>query len=1308
MKKALPIALLFCLLLPFSHLMAENIQYAFQQISTRNGLSSFVRCLTVSHDKGYVWIGTKSGIGRFDGYELKRYQLGNITHIIEDEEHNIWAINPRGLYRYDYQEDEFVQARDEDNNPVLVGSICPWTDGVLFGGNGKLYKYDYESKRIRFMRSLISDILYNITGLQKWDEQTLICTNRWSHALLIDLPTGRTRPVPFESYGLVASFIDSKGNIWVAPYHQGVKCYDRNGKLLHAYHTGNSSLQTNVVLSLAERDGKIWIGTDGTGIYILNPENDTMSVLTHEPGNTNSLPVNSILYLYTDSNNDMWAGTVRGGLIHIKEAGMRIYTDALPGIEYGLSDKSILSLHQEADNCIWIGTDGGGINRFDPATKKFHHVLSTWGDKVSSVTGVDGQRLLVSLFNKGLFFFDKQTEKYRPLIIINDSINRLLSQQGKTVNVFQNTPETVLLLSEQPYSYHLTRKEFSPIHLAKSGQRIVGTVLPISQEGALTYLHDFKRIYRIDARKNLMETVYSCGEDTILNSISMDESGLLWIGSNYGLSNYSIEKQQHTDLPNSLIGEINSLICDRRGKVWIGTDGKLFAHSIKEGELSLYGESDGVMLNEYLEKPRLLSRQGDIYMGGVDGLLCINKQLPDESTAPPVLDLADVSVGGVRMNSLVNDRQSLKVEEQSRPITIKITAHNKDIFRKPMYRYTLRGMEGQVIYSYQPELTLSGLPAKTYQVMAACSTRSGGWTDDYKILELIVLPPWYRSDWFMTACFILLFSGIMLAFFSLLHRKENKLKWAMKEHEQQVYEEKVRFLININHELRTPLTLIHAPLKQLLESLSPSDDKYPVIQSISKQSGRMKKLLNMVLDVRKMEVGQSTLQVEEVELTPWIEQLIADFRPEAKMQGTSITFSPNPEITTLCFDKEKCTTILTNLLINALKYTPENSQISVSADLTEDKSRVRISVSDQGPGLKDVDKDNLFIRFYQGNNSRPGTGIGLSYSKILAEQHGGSIGAFDHGNISGSTFWFELPRDIRPGKMTLQPQAYLNELLAPTQEVESIPDGTFHKEEMPNYTLLIVDDNKDLTDYLNEALKERFKKVLVAADGEEALHICRELRPDIVVSDIQMPHKNGYELCKEIKEDLEISHIPVILLTARQDEESRIFGYKNGADAYLTKPFEVSVLYTVIQSQLKNRELIRTRYSGAGPLPQPQESTFSSADETFLSRMNKTIVDNLDNAQLGVPLLCKEMGLSRAGLYNKLKALTGMGANDYITKLRIERAAWLLKHTALSINEIADQTGFSTARYFSTVFKQQTGCSPTQYKEGDAGCVQDI
>jgi len=658
-------------------------------------------------------------------------------------------------------------------------------------------------------------------------------------------------------------------------------------------------------------------------------------------------------------------------------------------------------------------------------------------------------------------------------------------------------------------------------------------------------------------------------------------------------------------------------------------------------------------------------------------------------------------VGGERVYDRISNDHQLSVNEKSKPIIIKIITRDKDIFRKPMYRYTITGLNGQNIYSYLPEINLSSLPTGSYHIKAACSTRNGDWTADYDILTLTVLPPWYKSGWFILSCTLFIFISVILTFILILRNKETKLKWAMKEHEQQVYEEKVRFLINISHELRTPLTLIHAPLKQLMDKLTADNENYPLIQSICKQSERMKNILNTVLNVRKMEVGQSTLHIQSIQLDEWAEQLISDFKPEASVRGITLVYQPEPEIQTLCFDKEKCTTILTNLLINALKYTPDESTISISTRLSEDRTRVRISISDQGPGLKDVDTNNLFVRFYQGNNSRPGTGIGLSYSKILVEQHGGNIGAYDNKNFGspGATFWFELPLNTEPGNITLHPQEYLNTLLAPTQETESIPEQQEENKTAQSHTLLIVDDNKDLTDYLATALKDRFKTIWVAADGEEALRLCREKRPHIVVSDIQMPHMNGYELCKQIKEDLEISHIPVILLTARNDEESQLYGYKNGADAYITKPFEVSMLYAIVCSQLHNRERMRTRYTDIGPLPPPEEGTFSSADEEFLNRLNQIITEHLDNEQLGIPFICNKIGISRASLYNKLKALTDMGANDYITKIRMERAIWLILHTELSVNDIADKTGFSTARYFSTVFKQHTGCSPTQYRE---------
>lgn len=874
-----------------------------------------------------------------------------------------------------------------------------------------------------------------------------------------------------------------------------------------------------------------------------------------------------------------------------------------------------------------------------------------------------------------------------------------MCQQGKTVNLMQNTPETILLLSESPYSYNWKQKTFTPIHINHLKDAIVGQLLPICVKETFSYLHDSKCIYRIDHNDNTLHVLYHCKQDTMIHSASADEKGIIWIGGNYGLGSFSPNDGSYTHISNSLINEAMSVASDQHGRLWIGNNERLLSWMTTQKRFILYGVPDGVAPNEYLPKPRLLSSEGDVYLGSVNGLLRIASTLPKEHPESPVLELSDVFVGGDRMEYISGRKPVLKIPEQSRTITIKVKAHNKDIFRKPAYCYNLQGYEKEPIYSYLPELTLNTLSAGTYQITASCTTRSGEWTDNYPIIELIILPPWYRTWWFILTCILTALSAVGLSVYSFLRRKENRMKLAMKEHEQQAYEEKIRFLININHELRTPLTLIHAPLKQLIEQFPAKDARYRVLQNIARQSERMKNLLNMVLDVRKMEVSQSTLHIESINLEKWLEEVVEDFIPESTQKHITLTRQLSAGIESFYCDKEKCTTIITNLLINAIKYSNEGGEINIITSLSEKKDRVRISVSDQGPGLKDIDVSKLFTRFYQGENSRPGSGIGLSYSKILAEQQGGSVGALNNVESAGSTFWFELPLNIKPGKLILQPQPYLNELLASAENIESVPDEPTFRSETKDYTILVVDDNMELVDYLTDAMRPYFKDVRTAYNGEEALEMCRQWHPDVIISDIQMPKMNGYELCKRVKEELDISHTPVILLTARNDEASRIFGYKNGADTYLTKPFEISTLYTAIYNQLKNRERIKKKYISSKTAPTPEESTFSAADEKFLNTMNQIITENIDEPNMGVPFLCDKLGMSRASLYNKLKALTGMGANDYINKLRIDNAINLLLNSSLTVNEIADRVGFSTPRYFSAVFKKNMGCSPTQYKE---------
>lgn len=1278
--------------------------YYYKQISLKDGLPSTVRCI-LTDEQGFVWIGTRSGLGRYDGHELKKYihQPDNphslphnqILQIAEDKQNNIWILTDKGIARYRRQTDDFVLPTDENGANIISYSLCVTDEGVIFGSLNKVYIYHYEDATLRLLQSFKRVPNFNITQLSFWDDHTLLCCSRWQGLILLDLKTGNYRLPPFDcGKEIMNMLVDSQKRIWIAPYNEGVSCFSHDGKLLASYHTRNSALSNNVVLSLAEREGQIWIGTDGGGINILEPTTGQLSLLEYIPGSDNySLPANSILSLYCDQNNNMWAGSIRNGLISIREVSMKTYTGVLPGSNRGLSNNTVLSLYQESDDRIWIGTDGGGINLFNPLTEQFTHFPSTWDAKVASICPFTSGKLLLSIFSQGVFVFNPATGEKTPFTIIDAATSTRLGSRGKTVNLFQNTPHSVLFLGDHVYQYDLRQQTFS-IATEGKDQNIVGTLLPIANHGDYTYMNDNKQILSLNNRTNRLETLYRFRNDTIVNSVSRDEYGNFWIGSNYGLMHYNPSTKTQTPVPTSLFTEVVLLVCDQQGKVWIGTDNMLFAWLINEKKFVLFGESDGAMQNEYLSKSRLLSLQGDVYMGGVKGVLHISSKLTLTASELPKLQLSDVIVNGESVSNELSARPTGISAPWDSNITIRIMSKEEDIFRQKVYRYQIDGLNDQQIESYNPELVIRSLPPGNYKILASCTAKDGSWIPNQQVLELTILPPWYKTWWFILCCAVFISVAIIETFRRTLKRKEEKLKWAMKEHEQQVYEEKVRFLINISHELRTPLTLIHAPLSRILKTLSAEDTQYLPLKAIYRQSQRMKNLINMVLDVRKMEVGESKLQLQPHALNAWIEHISQDFISEGEAKNVRIRYQLDARIGTVSFDKDKCETIFSNLLINALKHSPQDSEIIITSELLTEDGRVRISIADQGNGLKQVDTQKLFTRFYQGTGEQNGTGIGLSYSKILVELHGGSIGARDN-QEAGATFFFELPLRQESEEIICQPKAYLNELMSDDSNEQLPEEDDF---DTTPYTVLVVDDNPDLTDFLKKSLKDSFKRVLVASDGVEALQLIKSHAPDIVVSDVMMPRMNGYELCKNMKEDITISHIPIILLTARDDKQSQLSGYKNGADAYLTKPFEMEMLMELIRSRLKNRESIKKRYMNAGLLPAPEESTFSQADETFLLKLNKIIQENLDNSQLDVAFLCKEIGMSRASLYNKLKALTDMGANDYVNKFRMEKAITLITTTELSFTEIAEKVGFTTSRYFSTAFKQYTGETPTKYK----------
>ena len=1305
--------LIISMILPATYILPAygNSRSSFRITRTtgqKDGLSGNKIQSIVKDSLGTYWIGTTRGLDRLSENKILHYrqdELYNkeINFIAVDGKKNVWVSSNRNLLLYDFHSDTFSPMTTDRQEPIAPLNYDTVSDGIIFNTYGGFFKYFYETGEFRLLLAPPKPyISYN--GFRMADDTSAIVTSADGSVYLLDVNSGNRNLIyDFGRKILVKDIcMDNEGRLWIAVYGEGLFCLlpDRITHGVKADSPVRVIFRNEIILSMKYEDGRILAATDGGGVKVL----DTKTFSTASLGDAYGIDVpdeaecvNAFLF---EDDGQMWFGTIHHGLVYSAPG----YIECLPDYKFGSiknrgANRNIVScLCEDGNGRIWVGTDGGGLYEFDAKRHVLKAAKGLEHEKITAIENLSGEELLLTIYNKGIYRYDIRSGKTSYVTIADSETNRRILQDDITIDLKRHSADKIYVSTRSLYEYDIPSGKITGPVIDLSG--VSCFVVPYSNP-EYTILYNHFEIYRINHETGEAERLLYSNPGNI-NSVFHTEGKLLVMQS-FALHSMDLATGEYKELPFRYNGQLMPVLnADSYGNLWTATqDCMIRFDGISTDSYSVFGTSDGYVPSSFTEGVTLLSDSGNLYFGGSTGL-CIADAGNIRSDSPQRhIDLLAVNVDGKNISYGTNGKNrtpSISIPWNYSSMYMDISAHD-NAFKSNTFRYTINSRNKQTVIYSDSRLVLSTLSPGQYSIDIACMDRSDNWIDRKNVINVTVVPPWWQSIVFTGSLLILLAGGVLMAVF-LYHRQE-KIKAARiyRQRKEKLSESKLRFLTNISHELRTPLTLIYAPLKRLLEKNDFSAPVRSELTRILSQSRYMSQLINMVLDSRRLEEGYGKLNISSHDLNAWVKGVADEFRTEYEGKDMSLTCETDPGIGQANFDEGKFRIILSNLIMNAWKYSEPGTAVVIRTALHD--GNIRISVIDQGIGISGIDTESLFGRFSQGHTQSKGFGLGLSYTKLLAEAHpGGKIGAYANAD-KGSTFWFGIPENIPCDAVSALPDK--SEIPVPESDSgisrNTEDAGSF---DTSSYTVLIAEDEPNLLAFIKRELTGSFKEIYTAMDGREALETTKKKLPDIIVSDIMMPEMNGYELCRNVKNDIEISHIPVILLTAQAESTHRTEGYKSGADIFLTKPFDIPVLLAAIRNTLYGRHVVRERFKDVYSSLSIVESTFSNADEQFMLKLDRFIADNISNDTLDALTIADHMCMGRASFYKKVKDVIGMGIMEYVAEKRMKIAAEILATSKIPVSEVAFKVGYADSRYFSRVFKQYYNVTPTAWREEKA------
>lgn len=1294
------------------------------------GLSNnAVTCIHKDHN-GFMWFGTYDGLNRYDGYSFRvfRNTVGDSTSLSEnhiycinsDNENNIWVGTGKGVSVYDpgrgaFFTPRFTRFTSSESIPLCdaVLSIKNAGKAMLAGTahSGLIVFTDSRKTGKQIALPDGTDATYNVPAIEydsirhvAWIFITDLGLYRY------DIGSGRLSKVASGLTQCISIFASSNGDVFVAN-DSGVFIVRKN--IFERF----DPVPEMTVRDIAEDSrGALWIATDGNGLWHLPPGGNMALPLSSAGETINS---NSIYDIYIDGEGRQWIGTLRGG-VNILEKNPRLFkTISYHKVRTDDGSDFILSFCEDDRSNLWIGTDGAGLRYWDKQKNIFtKYVHSPAPGAISSnfITYIARDYkndIWISTWFGGINKLNKSNNTFSHYTCFNPDQK---IHERNVWQIYEDCKRRLWASTSNTGHLYLYNRPADKFELFDSSL-VDLQVLTEDKSGSL-WGGNYNSLIKIDPEKKKHKKFFI---GYPVRSIREDKDHNFWVGTEGGgLLLFDRGKgvfQQKTTkegLPNNGILRI---LEDKKGNLWLSTYYGLCRFNPALKTYRNFTQADGLQSNQFSFNAALIAKDGEFLFGGIKGF---NSFYPDsvyDKRIIPHLFLTGLKIDNSPVETdtaCVTSRDkdiitSITVPFDKAILSFDFTALQYSNANNLNYAYYLKGWDKDWSTANNVRTAnYSHLREGAYKFYVRVMNADGVWNEEVQLLSVTVLPPWYRALWaflLYTAVAI----GIFCAFLYYYRRQERlryeiRLAMVEKQKEKELTERKISFFTDISHEFRTPLTLIVSPLKDLMAETT-SGHIQKKLSTVHRNARRLLSLVDQLLLFRKVESIEQELYLSNFDINEACNEVFLSFAQRAASKNISFCFDRPLDEILFCGDKEKIEIILFNLLSNALKYTPIGGKVDLS--LTDEVGRLCIVVKDTGCGIAENISNRLFDAFYQANNtekaSQTGFGIGLHVSRRLAVAHAGALSYVSTEGM-GSTFTLILPRNKNTPKEHAREEgkcdrpSIIHELVGGgPEDGDKAPDNkskVIDKIISGLPTMVIVDDDAELRSYIKEIFVDKFN-IYETADGKSAFDLISKELPDIVVSDVVMGKMDGIELCRTLKGNAHLAHIPVILLTGSSSEKSKLMGLEGGAEDYVNKPFSKELIVARVQNILRSRNRLQQYFFNTITLK--PTSSIETDHKEFLERCIKIVDQYMDNPDFNVQLFCQEIGMSHPALYKRIKAISGLTVNVFIRFLRLRKAAELLINTSKTVVEVTYTTGFNDLKYFREQFSKLFGMTPSEY-----------